>query len=204
MPGLPSGNSTTKYTTPAERRNPDAASNSPNNGCTAAVTRTEHGNTERRCCSLSPSLRAPARPTWRSDWPSAPARPATGSPSPPPPNGSPASPTPITPDGCKPNSSAWAATHCWSIDEVGYIPFEAEAANLFFQLVSSRYERASLIVTSNKPFGRWGEVFGDDVVAAAMIDRLVHHAEVIALKGDSYRLKDRDLGRVPAAATTED
>jgi DNA replication protein DnaC len=85
------------------------------------------------------------------------------------------------------------------VDEVGYIPFEAEAANLFFQLVSARYERASLIVTSNKPFGRWGEVFGDDVVAAAMIDRLVHHAEVIALKGDSYRLKDRDLGRVPAA-----
>jgi DNA replication protein DnaC len=83
------------------------------------------------------------------------------------------------------------------IDEVGYIPFEPEAANLFFQLVSSRYERASLIVTSNKPFGRWGEVFGDEVVAAAMIDRLVHHAEVVALKGDSYRLKNRDLGRVP-------
>jgi DNA replication protein DnaC len=83
------------------------------------------------------------------------------------------------------------------IDEVGYIPFEAEAANLFFQLVSARYERASTIVTSNKPFGRWGEVFGDAVVAAAMIDRLVHHAEVISMKGDSYRLKDRDLGRVP-------
>jgi DNA replication protein DnaC len=83
------------------------------------------------------------------------------------------------------------------VDEVGYIPFEAEAANLFFQLVSSRYERASVIVTSNKPFGRWGEVFGDPVVAAAMIDRLVHHADVISLKGDSYRLKDRDLGRVP-------
>jgi len=82
------------------------------------------------------------------------------------------------------------------IDEVGYIPFEHEAANLFFQLVSSRYERASLIVTSNKPFGRWGEVFGDKVVAAAMIDRLVHHAEVISRKGDSYRLKDRDLGRM--------
>jgi DNA replication protein DnaC len=89
------------------------------------------------------------------------------------------------------------------VDEVGYIPFEPEAANLFFQLVSSRYERASLIVTSNKPFGRWGEVFGDDVVAAAMIDRLVHHAEVIALKGDSYRLRNRDLGRVPATATEE-
>jgi DNA replication protein DnaC len=90
------------------------------------------------------------------------------------------------------------------VDEVGYIPFEAEAANLFFQLVSARYERASMIVTSNKPFGRWGEVFGDDVVAAAMIDRLVHHAEVISLKGDSYRLKDRDLGRVPAATKTND
>jgi DNA replication protein DnaC len=89
------------------------------------------------------------------------------------------------------------------VDEVGYIPFEPEAANLFFQLVSSRYERASLIVTSNKPFGRWGEVFGDDVVAAAMIDRLVHHAEVVALKGDSYRLKDRDLGRVPGSSTEE-
>jgi DNA replication protein DnaC len=87
------------------------------------------------------------------------------------------------------------------IDEVGYIPFEPEAANLFFQLVSARYERASLIVTSNKPFGRWGEVFGDDTVAAAMIDRLVHHADVIALKGDSYRLKNRDLGRPPAATT---
>ena len=83
------------------------------------------------------------------------------------------------------------------IDEVGYIPFEAEAANLFFQLISARYERASVIVTSNKPFGRWGEVFGDAVVAVAMIDRLVHHAEVVNLKGDSYRLKDRDLGRVP-------
>ncbi|TMK87181.1 MAG: transposase [Actinobacteria bacterium] len=83
------------------------------------------------------------------------------------------------------------------IDEVGYIPFEAEAANLFFQLISARYERASVIVTSNKPFGRWGETFGDDTVAAAMIDRLVHHAEVVSLKGDSYRLKDRDLGRAP-------
>jgi DNA replication protein DnaC len=83
------------------------------------------------------------------------------------------------------------------IDEVGYIPFESEAANLFFQLVSSRYERASVIVTSNKAFGRWGEVFGDAAVAGAMIDRLVHHATVVNLKGDSYRLKNRDLGRVP-------
>jgi len=89
------------------------------------------------------------------------------------------------------------------IDEIGYIPFDQHAANLFFQLISSRYEQASVLVTSNMPFGRWGEVFGDDVVAAAMIDRLVHHAEVIALKGDSYRIKDRDLGRVPGSTTEE-
>src|SRR5437764_297674 len=57
--------------------------------------------------------------------------------------------------------------------------------------------------TSNEPFGRWGEVFGDDVVGAAMIDRLVHHAEVIALKGDSYRLRNRDLGHVPTASTDQ-
>ena len=110
--------------------------------------------------------------------------------------GRPARRRPHTPAGCKPSWSGWPATRCSSIDEVGYIPFEPDAANLFFQLVSSRYERASLIVTSNKPFGRWGEVFGDDVVAAAMIDRLVHHADVVALKGDSYRLRNRDLGRV--------
>ena len=85
------------------------------------------------------------------------------------------------------------------VDEVGYIPFDPEAANLMFSLVSARYERASLIVTSNKPFSAWGEIFGDEVVAAAMIDRLVHHAEILALKGDSYRLRDKDLGPAPVA-----
>ena len=79
------------------------------------------------------------------------------------------------------------------VDEVGYIPFDPAAANLIFQLVSARYERASMIVTSNKPFSAWGEIFGDEVVAAAMIDRLVHHAEILSLKGDSYRLRDKDV-----------
>ena len=65
------------------------------------------------------------------------------------------------------------------IDEVGYLPFDADAANLFFQLVSSRYERASLIVTSNKVFGRWGEVFGDDVVAGAAVEA---NAKLVSLK----------------------
>jgi DNA replication protein DnaC len=88
-------------------------------------------------------------------------------------------------------------------DEVGYIPFDPQAANLMFMLVSRRYERASLIVTSNKPFSAWGEIFGDDAVAVAMVDRLVHHAELISLKGDSYRLRDRDLGPRPSRQVAE-
>ncbi len=72
-----------------------------------------------------------------------------------------------------------------------------------FMLVARRYERASLIVTSNKPFSAWGEIFGDEVTATAMIDRLVHHAEILSLKGDSYRLKGRDLARPPAAKAAQ-
>ncbi|HET9564052.1 MAG TPA: IS21-like element helper ATPase IstB [Mycobacterium sp.] len=84
------------------------------------------------------------------------------------------------------------------VDEVGYLPFAQDAANLFFQLVSSRYEHASLILTSNLAFSSWAGVFGDQVVAAAMIDRIVHHADVIALKGASYRLRDRGVDTLPS------
>jgi len=77
------------------------------------------------------------------------------------------------------------------VDEVGYIPFDPDAAALFFALISSRYERASLVVSSNKTFSAWAEIFGDAVAVAAMVDRLVHHAEIVVLQGDSYRLKDR-------------
>ena len=83
------------------------------------------------------------------------------------------------------------------VDEVGYIPFDPEAANLMFELVSARYERASMIVTSNKPFSKWGEIFGDDMVATAMIDRLIHHADILSLKGDCYRLRGKDIGPRP-------
>ena len=86
------------------------------------------------------------------------------------------------------------------VDEVGYLPFEQDAANLFFQLVSSRYEHASLILTSNLPFSGWGGVFGDQAVAAAMIDRIVHHADVIALKGTSYRIKHTAIASLPSVA----
>ena len=87
------------------------------------------------------------------------------------------------------------------IDEVGYLPFEQDAANLFFQLVSSRYEHASLVLTSNLPFSGWGGVFGDQVVAAAMIDRIVHHADVLTVKGSSYRLRNRGIDTLPSIKT---
>ena len=95
------------------------------------------------------------------------------------------------------------------VDEVGYLPFEQDAANLFFQLVSSRYEHASLVLTSNLPFSGWAGVFSDQVVAAAMIDRIVHHADVLTLKGASYRLRARgplrrfaSLREIPLVAMT--
>ena len=116
-------------------------------------------------------------------WASPPPTTATGSCSPPRPTGSPASPTPTAPAGC-PNELARLRRYGLIIvDEVGYLPFEQDAANLFFQLVSSRYEHASLILTRNLPFSGWGGVFGDQAVAAAMIDRIVHHADVIATNG---------------------
>ena len=75
------------------------------------------------------------------------------------------------------------------IDEIGYLTVGAEAGNLFFQLVNARYERGAMILTSNRGFGEWGEVFGDPVVATALLDRLLHHAVVIQIEGASYRLR---------------
>jgi DNA replication protein DnaC len=76
------------------------------------------------------------------------------------------------------------------VDEVGYLPVARSEANMVFQLVSRRYERGSIICTSNKAFGEWGTVFGDDVLAAAILDRLLHHCNVVSINGPSYRLKD--------------
>ncbi len=77
------------------------------------------------------------------------------------------------------------------VDEVGYLPLSRSQANMVFQLISRRYERGSTIITSNKSFAEWGQVLGDDVLATAILDRLLHHCHVIAINGPSYRLKDR-------------
>lgn len=76
------------------------------------------------------------------------------------------------------------------VDEIGYLPIGSNGGNLFFQLVNACYERCAMILTSNRSFGEWGEVFGDSVVAAALLDRLLHHAIVIQIEGSSYRLRE--------------
>ncbi len=77
------------------------------------------------------------------------------------------------------------------IDELGYLPFDPKAAHLFFQLVSKRYEKGSILLTSNRSVGEWGEVFGDPIVATAILDRLLHHSHVVTIRGESYRLKEK-------------
>ena len=77
------------------------------------------------------------------------------------------------------------------IDEIGYLPIDRLGANLFFQLISRRYERGPMILTTNQSFGAWGEVFGDRVIATAILDRLLHHAVTMNIRGNSYRLKEK-------------
>ena len=77
------------------------------------------------------------------------------------------------------------------IDEIGYLPIDRLGANLFFQLISRRYERGPMILTSNQSFGAWGEVFGDRIIATAILDRLLHHAVTLNIRGNSYRLKEK-------------
>jgi DNA replication protein DnaC len=88
------------------------------------------------------------------------------------------------------------------VDEIGYLPLERQAANLLFALVARRYERGSIIVTSNRGFEAWGEILGDAMVAAALIDRLVHHAHIVTLKGKSYRLRERGSAPTPSRRNT--
>ncbi|MEG3057233.1 MAG: ATP-binding protein [Methanoculleus sp.] len=77
------------------------------------------------------------------------------------------------------------------IDEIGYLPFDAQAAYCFFQVISRRYEERSTIFTSNKTFADWGEIFQDRVIAAALLDRILHRCTTVNIRGESYRMKDR-------------
>lgn len=92
-----------------------------------------------------------------------------------------------------------------AVDELGYLPFERRSAHLFFQLVAKRYEKASTLITTNQSVTQWGSVFGDDVIAAALLDRLLHHSHTLVIQGESYRLKQKRktglLGPPPAKRT---
>jgi DNA replication protein DnaC len=95
-----------------------------------------------------------------------------------------------------------AAPKLLIIDEIGYLPFGREQANLFFQVIAQRYERGSLILTSNLAFGSWDEAFaGDAVLTAAMLDRILHRATVVQIAGESYRLKDKRRAGIMARPT---
>ena len=85
------------------------------------------------------------------------------------------------------------------VDEFGIWPYDRESATAFFTLVSARYERGSIILTSNKGFGEWGELLGDTVIASAVLDRLLHHSHVLNIRGESYRLREkRQAGLFPS------
>jgi len=79
------------------------------------------------------------------------------------------------------------------VDELGYMPLTSEDANLFFQFVNRKYEKSSIILSSNSNFGDWGKIFNNEVVAAAIIDRMLHHSHIFKINGDSYRMKDKKL-----------
>ena len=116
---------------------------------------------------------------------------------------SPSSPRRMARAGSRSGSTHFAKPKLLIVDELGYLPFEPNAAHLFFQLVSRRYERGSMLITRNRAVGEWGTVFGDAVVATAILDRLLHHSHVITIRGDSYRLREKrrtGLLKAPAIA----
>jgi len=88
------------------------------------------------------------------------------------------------------------------IDEIGYLPIERLGANLFFQLVSRRYEKGSILLTSNQSLAGWGQVFGDQIIATAILDRLLHHSTIVNIKGESYRLKEKRKAGLLARSET--
>jgi DNA replication protein DnaC len=88
------------------------------------------------------------------------------------------------------------------IDEIGYLPFDSDAAYCFFQLICARYENRSIIFTSNKSYSQWGEIFNDTVIASAILDRILHHCTTVNIKGESYRMKERlKTGLVPPVSS---
>lgn len=88
------------------------------------------------------------------------------------------------------------------VDELGYLPLEKQTAHLFFQLVSRRYERGSMLITTNQTITQWGHVFGDEMIAAAVLDRVLHHSHVLVIQGDSFRLRQKKRAGLLGSSNT--
>ena len=189
VPGEPSGKSITNNNTPFHRLNDFAASSRPNNGCVSATTRTSHGKTARNCCSLSPSLRAPARVTSSS-----------GSATPPIHAGhkvryfTAADLIDTLYRGLADNTvgkiiDSLLRADLLILDEIGFAPLDDTGTQLLFRLVAAAYERRSLAVASHWPFEQWGRFLPEHTTAASILDRLLHHASVVITDGESYRMR---------------
>jgi len=95
----------------------------------------------------------------------------------------------------------YARPHLLAIDEIGYLSYDAHAADLLFQIVSRRYEHRPLLITTNRPFKHWDTIFPNASCAVALIDRLTHHAEIVAIEGESYRRREAELSQKQRGAT---
>src|ERR1700758_2622084 len=102
--------------------------------------------------------------------------------------------------GSRSGSASFPNPNRWTVEKPASLPFETNAAHLFFQLVSRRYERGSVLITSNRAVGEWGSVFGDPVVATAILDRLLHHSQVITIRGDGCGLREKHRSGLIKAA----
>ena len=189
VPGEPSGKSITNNNTPFHRLNDFAASSRPNNGCVSATTRTSHGKTARNCCSLSPSLPAPASPTCSSGWGWRPANKAAGSAT---------SPLPQLVNELVEAAdervlsrvvARYGRLDLLCLDELGYVQIDPRGAELLFQIITEREERASVAIATNLPFSEWGTVFPDPRLVAAIVDRVTFNAHIIETGTQSYRLR---------------
>ena len=145
----------------------------------------------RREPSSSSARPASARPIWPSGSASRPSSTATACSSPPPPRLIATLTRALAEGRLEEKLKLYTVPRLLIVDEIGYLPIDRAGANLFFQLISRRYEKGPMILTSNQSFGAWGEVFGDRVIATAILDRVLHHAITINIRGNSYRLKDK-------------
>ena len=189
MPGDPSGSSITRYSTPSSRLNDRAATSRPDSGCVAEITRTSHGSTARRCCSLSPSLAGTGKTHLLIGLGLAACEQGRR--------------VRYVTTAALVNELVEAADQralsrivgrygrldLLLLDELGYVQVDPRGAELLFQIITEREERASIAIGTNLPFSEWGTVFPDPRLVAAIVDRVTFNAHILETGTQSYRLR---------------